>query len=189
MKFELYEKYLEAQQDRAERFDEIAKKRYEAEEELRRLKLEYEHTMVQSLKIGGNPTTTLDKLDEQIVKAKRNVERAEQEYAVYGRIASVPITSEDIIATWNREFNPNYFDNEIKPALDELEQTKKSYYEAMCSYWKKVKQIKRFREDVATQLGFDYPHRFHIKDIETNSEYEHYFITQKDTENAQNGGN
>lgn len=187
MKFEVYEQYLDAQQERAERHGKIAEKRIVAEEELRRLKAEYELTMRVSLTKGTDATSALDKIDEQIAKAKRDVERAAREYEIYGSQASVSITTHDIIAAWNRELSPKYFEMEIKPALDAVEKAKQDYYDAMRTYWDKVKQISDFREEVSNQLGFDYPYHFHIKDINTTAEHDRYFITQQDMEDAKRG--
>jgi hypothetical protein len=189
MIFELYEKYLSGQQERAEKFNVIAQKKVAAEAELQKLKTEYAVTMTVSVTNGTDVTKALDKLDEQIAKTKREIERAEREYDFYGKIASVPITREDIVAAWNSEFNPQYFEKEINPALEQLEKAKEVYYDAMCNYWGKIKKISDFREEVSRQLGYDYPHFFHIKDLNTKDEYRRYFITEQDMDKAKSGRN
>lgn len=186
MKFDIYETYLKEQQLNAEKSEELQRKSLETESAYRALITEYEAAIAHSFETGKDATKALDAMDEKIDKARREMDRAKREYDVYTRIKrDVSITREDIIGEWNRNFNPSYYDKEIAPVLDELKAVKHKYYEAMCAYFDKVYAIKDFREEVSSQLGFEFPYHFHIKELNTTQEFDNYFIRQDDMDKAQ----
>lgn len=186
MKFDLYEKYLAEQQDGAVKGGDLQLKMVEAQSAYDKLKQEYELAMAESIKNGKDITKTLDALDEKIDKARRAKERATLEYNVYGKVKrNVSITKEDIITTWNRELNPEHYEHKVAPALERLKLAKQAYYEAMCKYFDTIHEIEDFREEVSSQLGFDFPYHFHIKDIQTTAEHDQYFIRQSELDKAQ----
>jgi hypothetical protein len=186
MKFDLYEKFLAEQQDNAARSQKMQDKKEKAERQYRELLTEYELIMAKSLTTDTDLSKELGRLDESIDKAKREMERTQREYEVYNRVRpSASITQEKVIAAWNSEFNPNHYENEIKPALETLDASKKAYYEAMCTYYDKVREITDFREVVSSSLGHEFPYKFQIKKLDTREEFEHYFIQQEDDAKAQ----
>jgi hypothetical protein len=185
MKFDLYEKYLAEQLDNAARLQQMQDKKEKAEQQYRELLTEYELIMTKSLSTDTDLSKELGKLDDLIDKAKREMERTQREYEIYNRVRpSTSTMKEKVIAAWNSEFNPNHYENEIKPALETLEVTKKAYYEAMCTYFDKVREITDFREVVSSSLGYEFPYKFHIKELVTRAEHEHYFIQQEDVAKA-----
>ncbi len=188
MKFEVYEKYLKEQQLNAEKAESLYMKKVETEQKYHELIAEYELTMAQSLKSGKDVTKALDAQDDKIAAAKREMERAKREYEVYGRISrDVSITKEDVVAAWNRDINPKHFDNKITPALDALLVAKEAYLDAVRDYFSAVREIKQFREEVSSQLGYDFPYYFHIKELQTTTEFNRYFVRQDDLDKAERG--
>lgn len=186
MKFEIYEKYQAEQQSNAERSAELQEKVFELSRKYKELQTEFEYKMRESLTSGNDVTEELDRIDDLIQQTKRAMERAQREYQVYNAtVKSVSITKEQIIADWNANFNPQYYENEIKPTLNDLEVAKKAYYEAMCSYFDKVYAIEDLREEVSSGLGYEFPFKFHVTKLITNKEYDHYFIRQDDMDRAQ----
>ncbi|WHY93756.1 hypothetical protein QNK12_09965 [Neobacillus cucumis] len=186
MKFETYEKYLAEQQSNAEKSGQVQEKAVEAESKYRSLIVEWETTMAESIKTGKDVTKTLEQLDEKIDKTKREMERAVRERDVYIRVyREVSVTADTVIAAWNSQLNPQYYEKEIMPALAQLEAAKKTYYEAMCAYFDKVYEFEDFREEVSNQLGFEFPYRFHIRKLERQDEFDKYFVTQSDFDRAQ----
>jgi chromosome segregation ATPase len=186
MKFEVYEKYLSEQQGNAQKSEQVMQKVVEAERLHKSLISEWETTMANSIKTGKDATKSLAELDEKIDKAKRDLERAQREQDVYNRVQrEVSVSKDDIIAAWNRELNPEYYEKEIGPALEQLEAAKKVYYDAMCAYFDKVHAIEDFRQEVSNQLGYDFPYYFHIRSLQTTAEFDRYFIRQSNMDNAQ----
>lgn len=189
MKFKIYEDYLAEQQTNAEKSGQLHAKKVEAEQRHCELLTQYELTMTSSITKGKDMSAELDGISDQIDKAKRDRDRAVREYEVYNRIkTSTKITKDDIIAAWNSELNPAYYEKEIVPALEALEAAKKTYIGAMCNYFDKVAELKWFREEVSSQLGFEFPYHFHIKELNTTQEYDHYFIRDADMKKAQRRG-
>jgi uncharacterized protein with PIN domain len=192
MKFEVFENYLAEQQGNAVKAGKVTEKAVEAERQYKSLIAEWETTLALSIKSGTDATKTLEQLDEKIDQAKRDMDRAAREREVYGRVArQASLTADDVIAAWNRDLNPQYYQKKIVPALDQLEATKKAYYDAMCDYFDKVYEIKDFREEVASQLGHEFPYRFQVSELQTTAEHDKYFIRQQDMDKAQsrNRGN
>lgn len=189
MKFEIYEKYLAEQQGNAEKSEQVQAKVVEADQLHKSLLAEWETTMAYSITSGKDSTKALAELDEKIDKAKKSLERAVRERDVYSRVQrEVSVTKDDVIAAWNRELNPQYYEKELTPALEQLEAAKKAYYEAMCFYFDKVHSVEDFREEVSSQLGFEFPYKFHIRKLETSAEFDRYFIRQSEFDKAQSRG-
>lgn len=188
MKFEVYEKYLKEQQLNAEKAESLYMKKVETEQQYHELIAEYELTMAQSFKSGKDVTKALDAQDDKIAAAKREMERAKREYEVYNRISrDVSITKEDVVAAWNRDINPKHFDTKITPTLDALLVAKEAYLDAVMDYFSAVREIKQFREEVSSQLGYDFPYYFHIKELQTTTEFDRYFVRQDDLDKAERG--
>jgi hypothetical protein len=186
MKFEVYEKYLAEQQGNAEKSEQVMQKVVEAERQYKAFIAEWEVCMAESIKSGKDATKALEELDAKIDKAKRDMERAIRERDFYSRVQrEVSVTRDDIIEVWNKKFNLHYYEREIMPALEQLEAAKKVYYDAMCTYFDKVHVIKDFREEVSSQLGFEFPYKFYISELQTSAEFDRYFIRQQDMDKAQ----
>jgi hypothetical protein len=186
MKFKVYEDYLAGQQANAEKSEAVHEKVVAAERKHNELVAEWEVVMANSIKTGKDATKALEELDVKIDAAKREMERAERERNVYNRVQrEVSVSSDDVIAAWNSEFNPQYFDKEIAPALEQLEAAKKVYFDAMCNYFDAVHGIEGFREEVSSQMGFEFPYKFHIRELQTAAEYDRYFIRETDMNEAQ----
>ncbi|MEH6992609.1 hypothetical protein V7075_07825 [Neobacillus drentensis] len=186
MKFKLYEDYLSEQQGNAEKSEQVFQKVVEAERQHKAYLAEWEIAMTHSIKTGTDASKALEALDDKIDKAKRDLERATRERDVYSRVQrEASLTADDVIAAWNRDLNPQYYEKEIMPALEQLEAAKKVYYDAMCVYFDKVHAIKDFREEVSSQLGFEFPYKFYISELQTTAEFDRYFIRQQDMDNAQ----
>jgi hypothetical protein len=186
MKFKVYEDYLAGQQANAEQSEAIHEKVVVAERKHNDLVAEWEIAMANSIMTGKDATKALEELDVKIDAAKREMERATRERDVYNRVQrEVSVTADDVIASWNSDLNPRYFEEEITPALEQLEAAKKVYYDAMCAYFDAVYAITDFREEVSSQLGFEFPYKFQIRDIQTTAEYDRYFIRDTDMNEAQ----
>jgi len=186
MKFELYEKYLAEQQASAIKGGILQSRIVESQSNYDELTRQYEVAMVESIKSGKDITKVLNILDEKIDKARKDKERALLEYNVYGKVKrNVSITKENIIEAWNNELNPKYYEIKVEPALEKLKSAKQTYYEAMCEYFDTIHEIEDFREEVSSQLGFDFPYHFHIKNIQTTVEYDQYFIRQHEINKAE----
>jgi hypothetical protein len=186
MKFKVYEKYLAEQQGNAQQSEQIQQKVVEAERQYKAFIAEWDVAMAHSIKTGTDATKALEELDSKIDKARREMERSKRERDVYNRVQrDGSLTADDVIAAWNKELNPKFYDNEIAPALEQLEAAKKVYYEAMCTYFGKVYEIEDFREEVSSQLGFEFPYKFHVRQLQTTAEYDRYFIRESDMNNAQ----
>ena len=184
MEFKIYEKYLAQNEEHAHKSSELNRKKDEAKAELDSLLAEYEALMVEM--IGGKDVAKkLDELDKKIVTARKESERAEQALELFYRLPSAgTITRDDIVAEFNGNFAPKYYETDIKPALDAVEAAKTAYLDAVRNYYRKSRKINEFREEMAGTLGYDFPHAFHVKDIYTRADHDKYFVREDDFEKA-----
>jgi hypothetical protein len=182
MKFELLDRFIEQKEKANAAATELARREQEAYQEYLSLKTQYEQLIQKSVLEGKDATKELDKLAEQIDKAKKAYERRKQERAVFS--VSNPflneITSDDVVRAWNEEFVPAFRKEKVEPALEQLLAAKKAFVGAVFKYYSVIDEFERERSACRSELSQSYYYKLNDVALKTQDEVNRYFITDFD---------
>jgi hypothetical protein len=192
MKFEKIEEYRKQSEEYSAQQAERVRQRASALEEVQALKAEYEKLMHDSLVSGTDAGTELDELSDKIAAAERIYERKNREYQVASTLYNHTVTKEDVVASWNTDFRPQFKADKFDPAADALLAAKLAYIDAFQAYWGVIKEYKDTKEDTLSTLapsGNDGKYRYKLTDVDfqTTTETDTYFIKRDDLYHLDNG--
>ncbi|RED86203.1 hypothetical protein [Cohnella phaseoli] len=187
MEFKIIGEYVKQQERNTSVLEEIGRSRDQAREELHALKTEYERLAAAMFASGVGADSELDTLSDRIDAAERTLARRNREYEfVVGR-QSTKITIEDIIASWNQDFIPEFRAKVYDPAIQALLDAKLAYIDAFRRYRDAVKQHEGIKRGALQVLGGESAsggsrYRYSLKnvDFETIPEAGKYKITAAD---------
>ncbi|GMN97972.1 hypothetical protein [Parageobacillus thermoglucosidasius] len=182
MKFELLDKFIAQKEKASQAAAELARREQEAYQEYLSLKTQYEQLLQKSVLEGKDATKELDKLSEQIEKAKKAYERRQQERAIFSTNNPFlkEITSEDVVRAWNEEFIPEFRKQVFDDVLKNLLRAKYEYAKAVQAYHDAVAEFERMRQEARSELGDGYYYKFRGIELNTVDQQERYFITRRD---------
>jgi hypothetical protein len=182
MKFELLDKFIEQKQKESETMQEFIRKEQEAYQEYLSLKAQYEQTLQQAVIEGVDATKELDKLNEQIEKAKKTYERRKEEKAIYtaNRSSLQKIKADDVVRAWNEEYVPAFKKEKVEPALNELLAAKKAFVDAVFKYYTTIDEFEKERIACRSELSDLYYYKLNDVELKTQAEVNRYFITDFD---------
>jgi hypothetical protein len=182
VKFEMLDKFIEQKEKAAQASAEFARREQEAYQEYLSLKAQYEQLVQTSVLEEKDATKEIDKLAEQIEKAKKVYERRQQERAIFS--VNNPylkeITNEDVVRAWNEQFIPEYRKQVFDDVLKNLLRAKYEYAQAVLAYFDTIAEFERMRYEVRRQLGDRYQYKLNDIELKTVDQIERYFITAKD---------
>jgi lysophospholipase L1-like esterase len=182
MKFELLDRFIEQKEKANAAATELARREQEAYQEYLSLKTQYEQLIQKSVLEGKDATKELDKLAEQIDKAKKAYERRQQERAVFA--VNNPflneITSDDVVRAWNEEFVPAFRKEKVEPALEQLLAAKKAFVDAVFNYYSVIDEFEREQAACRSELSQSYYYKLKDVKLQTQDEVNKYFITDFD---------
>jgi predicted nuclease with TOPRIM domain len=181
MRFEKLEQFIEQKQNTGKVFDEMVKREQDAFEHYNSKKAEYEATIARAAIEGKDLTKELDRLDEEISKAKAAYERRHKERFIYSQSRPLEkLSSEDIVSSFNNEFIPAFRKEVYDNAEKALLRAKVEYVKAVQSYYAAVDEFEGYRQDVRYELGDHY--QYQLKSIKpgTVSHTEKFFISGGD---------
>jgi hypothetical protein len=182
VKFEMLDKFIEQKEKAFQAAAEFERREQEAYQEYLSLKAQYEQLVQKSVLEEKDATKEIDKLAEQIEKAKKAYERRKQERAIFS--SNNPylkeITNEDVVRAWNEQFIPEYRKQVFDDVLKNLLRAKYEYAQAALAYFDTIAEFERMRYEVRRELGDRYQYKLNDIELKTFDQIERYFITAKD---------
>jgi hypothetical protein len=182
VKFEMLDRFIEQKEKATQAFNEFVRREKEAYQEYQSLKAQYEQLVQKSVLEGVDATKELDKLSEQIEKAKRAYERRQQERAIFSTNNPLlkEITSEDVVRAWNEEFIPEFRKQIFDDVLKNLLRAKYEYAKAVLAYYDALAEFENVRNEARRQVGDGYYYKFRGIELNTVDQKERYFIRESD---------
>jgi hypothetical protein len=121
LKFDLYEQYLEAHGKIAKIRGEFLNREREARLKYENLKKEYEELIKRSVEEGVDLTAELDKLDEDIKKASKDLARREAELKVTLSTKKEQIRRTDVVNAFRNEYTSQVRKKELPGIYERFE--------------------------------------------------------------------
>lgn len=181
MKFEKLEQFIEQKQNTGKVFDEIVKREQDALERYQAKKSEYEATIARAAIEGKDLTKELDRLDEEISKAKAAYERRHKERNIYSQTRPLEkVKSEDVVNSFNNELIPAFKEARFNPAIKQLLRAKYEFAKAVQDYYAAVREFEDIRYEARSELSDHYYYQLKEVALQTVKEQELYFITTAD---------
>jgi predicted RNase H-like nuclease (RuvC/YqgF family) len=181
MKFEILDQYIEQKRKTEEVFNEMIKREQEALEAYHAKKAEYETTIKRAAIERKDLTKELDKLDDEIAKAKAAYERRRKEREIYSQTRPLEqIKSEDVVNSFNNELIPAFREMRFNPVLKRLLKAKYEYAKAVEDYYSALSEFEDIRREARRELSDHYYYKLQDVELKTQQEVERYFITRYD---------
>lgn len=181
IKFEVLEQFIEQKEATSKAHGEMAEREAKAKEAYFAKVAEYEAMITKGAVEGKDMTAALDKLDEEIQKAKAAVARRAQEVQIYA--AAQPLSKikpEDVVTSFNTEIIPAFKRERFDAVLKQLLKTKSEYAKAVLDYKATVREFEGIRTEARSELSDHYYYKLQNADIQTVNEHDLYFITSGD---------
>ncbi|AZV45175.1 hypothetical protein BAOM_4596 [Peribacillus asahii] len=181
IKFKKLEQFIEQKAAMEQVFNEMTDREEKAKEAYDTIVAEYEGTISRAAIEGKDLTAELDKLDEEISKAKAALERRAKERQIYSATRPLEkIKSEDVVESFNKEVIPAFRAKRFDDVLKRVLKAKSEYAEAVLDYKAAVREFEELRSEARSELSDHYYYKLSNVDLRTRPEVEKYFITQND---------
>lgn len=181
MKFEKLEQFIEQKQNTDKVFNEMVKREQDALDHYQAKKSEYEATIARAAIEGKDLTKELDRLDEEISKAKAAYERRHKERNIYSQTRPLEkVKSEDVVNSFNNELIPAFKEARFNPAIKQLLKAKYEFAKAVQDYYAAVREFEDIRYEARSELSDHYYYQLKDVALQTVKEQELYFITTAD---------
>lgn len=193
MEFTKLKEYKEGIELNNERERESQKKLEDFQSELTEVKIKYEEEIAKGVRSGKADDAKIDSLDKEIETLSKSIRRTEAEQKVLHEHLKPPVTKDEIVEDWNKDFRPAYFKKYIKPSLDEVREAKLNYVDKVSAYHEILQDYEDKRAEVYEKIGnqtsFGNSHRYKVKELSLNQQKEvaYYYLSDNEMESMLKG--
>lgn len=153
MEFKQLEQYRKDKAENLARQKEVSEKLNDTKEKLEAKRAEYEQLVKAGLESGKTDETKLAKVDAQINDLISQAKRFETEQRLLPSVTRKGLTKDEVLAAWNDEFKPAYFEKYVAPQLEKLREAKLEYVRQLEAYNEIIRDYEGKREEAYQEIG------------------------------------
>jgi hypothetical protein len=149
---------------------------------------EYERTMARSVAEGKDLTAELDRIDEELTKAKAAHKRRQEEVTLFWQTRPLEkISAQGVVDAFNFELLPAFKKERFDPMLAQLLKAKYEYAKATMAYHDTVADFNAIRASARDELSDTHYYKLKDVDLQTTAETSKYFYTDADLKETARG--